>query len=146
MAFLLAIKASGKDHWERHLTGDELIHVLDDSATLERCATMARPKSFSLNAGMIAVIPQGAWHRFLSPEGNAHLAATPFPGETIKLDVDDPRGGASIRCRALTAAAGAELPMQQAYPDAASESDLVLDRRRPRPPAASGTIYDRVSP
>jgi hypothetical protein len=34
---------------------------------------------------------------------------------------------------------------QQAYPDAASESDLVLDRRRPRPPAAE-TIYDRVSP
>src|SRR6266436_5501937 len=32
---LLAIKASGKDHWERHLTGDELIHVLDGSATLE---------------------------------------------------------------------------------------------------------------
>jgi hypothetical protein len=34
---------------------------------------------------------------------------------------------------------------QQAYPDAASESDLVLGRRRPRPPAAE-TIYDRVSP
>ena len=30
-----AIKFSGKDHWERHLTGDELIHVLDGSASLE---------------------------------------------------------------------------------------------------------------
>ena len=99
---------------------------------------MARPKSFSLNAGMIAVIPQGAWHRFLSPEGNAHLAATPFPGETIKLDVDDPRGGASIRCRALTAAAGAELPMQQAYPDAASEFRPSLG-----PPSASSTSCER---
>src|SRR5262249_48886812 len=32
---LLAIKASGKDHWERHVTGDELIYVIDGSATLE---------------------------------------------------------------------------------------------------------------
>jgi hypothetical protein len=31
----LAIKASGKDHWERHLAGDELIHILDGTATLE---------------------------------------------------------------------------------------------------------------
>ena len=89
---LLAIKASGKDHWERHLTGDELIHVLDGSATLEIVCDDGPPKSFALSAGMIAVIPQGRWHRFLSPEGNAHLAATPFPGETIELDVDDPRG------------------------------------------------------
>jgi hypothetical protein len=32
---LLAIKAAGKDHWERHLTGDELVFVLDGTATLE---------------------------------------------------------------------------------------------------------------
>src|SRR5580704_8783711 len=30
----LAIKASGTDHWERHLAGDELIHILDGTATL----------------------------------------------------------------------------------------------------------------
>jgi len=43
-ALLLAIKASGKDHWERHLTGDELVHVLDGSATLEIVvATTGRP-------------------------------------------------------------------------------------------------------
>jgi hypothetical protein len=40
---------------------------------------------------MIAVIPQGAWHRLLSSEGATQVAATPFPGETIALDVDDPR-------------------------------------------------------
>ena len=32
---LLAIKASGKDNWERHLAGDELVHILDGTATLE---------------------------------------------------------------------------------------------------------------
>ena len=88
---LLAIKASGKDHWERHLAGDELIHILEGAATLEIVCDDGPPRSFALNAGMIAVIPQGAWHRFLSPEGNTHLGATPFPGESIEFDVDDPR-------------------------------------------------------
>jgi mannose-6-phosphate isomerase-like protein (cupin superfamily) len=88
---LLAIKASGKDHWERHLAGDELIHILDGTATLEIVCDGGPPRSFVLSAGMIAIIPQGAWHRFLSPEGNTHLGATPFPGESIEFDVDDPR-------------------------------------------------------
>jgi mannose-6-phosphate isomerase-like protein (cupin superfamily) len=88
---VLAIKFSGKDHWERHLTGDELIHILDGSATLEIVCDDGPPQSFELRAGMIAVIPQGAWHRFHSSEGLTEIAVTPFPGETIELDVDDPR-------------------------------------------------------
>ena len=88
---LLAIKASGKDHWERHLTGDELIHVLDGNASLEIVCDDGPPKSFALRSGTIAVIPQGAWHRFLSAEGFTQMAVTPFPGETIEIDVDDPR-------------------------------------------------------
>jgi mannose-6-phosphate isomerase-like protein (cupin superfamily) len=88
---LLAIKASGKDHWERHLTGDELIHILDGSATLEIVCDDGPPKSFALRAGMIAVIPQGAWHRALSSEGKTEITATPFPGDHIELDIDDPR-------------------------------------------------------
>jgi mannose-6-phosphate isomerase-like protein (cupin superfamily) len=87
---LLAIKFSGKDHWESHLTGDELIHILNGTATLEIVGDDG-PQSFALSAGMIAVIPQGAWHRFLSAEGVTLMAATPFPGEHIELDVDDPR-------------------------------------------------------
>jgi len=88
---LLAIKASGKDHWERHLTGDELVHILDGSATLEIVCDDGPPKSFTLRAGMVAVIPQGAWHRLLSSEGATQMAVTPFPGETLEVDVDDPR-------------------------------------------------------
>src|SRR5712672_2213882 len=88
---LLALKSAGTDHWERHLTGDELVHVLDGSATLEIVCDDGPPKSFALRAGMIAVIPQGAWHRLLSSEGATQMAATPFPGELIVLDVDDPR-------------------------------------------------------
>jgi mannose-6-phosphate isomerase-like protein (cupin superfamily) len=88
---LLAIKASGRDHWERHLAGDELVHILDGTATLEVVCDDGPPKSFVLRPGMVAVVPQGAWHRLLSSEGATQIAVTPFPGETIELDVDDPR-------------------------------------------------------
>jgi mannose-6-phosphate isomerase-like protein (cupin superfamily) len=87
---LLAIKSSGTDHWERHLTGDELIHILDGAAALEIVGEHG-PQSFALRAGTLAVIPQGAWHRFQSSEGVTLMTATPFPSEVIELDVDDPR-------------------------------------------------------
>jgi mannose-6-phosphate isomerase-like protein (cupin superfamily) len=87
---LLAIKFSGKDHWESHLTGDELVHILGGTATLE-IAGEDGPRSFALRAGMIAVIPHGAWHRLHSSEGATQMTATPFPGEHVELDVDDPR-------------------------------------------------------
>jgi len=88
---LFATKFAGKGHWEAHLTGDELIHVLDGAATLEIVCDDGPPKSFALRAGMIAVNPQGAWHRFHSSEGVTLMTATPSPSEVIELDVDDPR-------------------------------------------------------
>ena len=87
---LFAIKFSGKDHWESHLAGDELVHILDGTATLEIVGEDG-PQFFALRAGMIAVIPQDAWHRLHSSEGATQMTATPFPGEHIELDVDDPR-------------------------------------------------------
>ena len=87
---LFAIKSSGIDHWESHLTGDELVYLLDGSATLD-VVTDAGPQSFALRAGMLAVIPQGAWHRVKSPDGVTQLSVTPSPGKHIELDVDDPR-------------------------------------------------------
>ena len=83
-------KFAGKGHWEAHLAGDELIHVLEGVASLEILGEDG-PQSFALRAGMIAVNPQGAWHRFQSSDGVTLMAATPFPSEVIELDVDDPR-------------------------------------------------------
>ena len=83
-------KFAGKGHWEAHLAGDELIHVLEGVASMEILGEDG-PQSFALRAGMIAVNPQGAWHRFQSSEGVTLMAATPFPSEVIELDVDDPR-------------------------------------------------------
>ena len=88
---VLVIKAAGRDHWERHLAGDELVHILDGSATLEIVCDDGPPRSFPLRAGTVAVIPQGAWHRLLSAEGATQLAVTPFPGEHVERDIDDPR-------------------------------------------------------
>jgi len=88
---VLAIKASGKDHWERHLAGDELVHILHGSATLEIVCDDGPSQSYALRAGTVAVIPQGAWHRLLSAEGATQVAVTPFPSETLETDVDDPR-------------------------------------------------------
>jgi mannose-6-phosphate isomerase-like protein (cupin superfamily) len=88
---LSVTKFAGKGHWEAHLAGDELIHVLDGTAMLEIVCDDGPPKSFALSAGMVAVNPQGAWHRFQSSTGVTLMAATPFPSEIIELDVDDPR-------------------------------------------------------
>jgi mannose-6-phosphate isomerase-like protein (cupin superfamily) len=107
---LLAIKASGKDYWERNLTGDELIHILDGAATLEIVCEDGPPRSFELRAGMIVVIPQGAWHRALSSEGKTEMTATPFPGDHIELDVDDPRTVEHKPARAIAEDIGAKLP------------------------------------
>jgi mannose-6-phosphate isomerase-like protein (cupin superfamily) len=87
---LSVTKFAGMGHWERHLAGDELIHILDGTATLEMPGEDG-PQSFALGAGMIAVNPQGAWHRFSSADGVTLLAVTPSPSEVIDLDVDDPR-------------------------------------------------------
>jgi mannose-6-phosphate isomerase-like protein (cupin superfamily) len=83
-------KFAGKGHWEAHLAGDELIHVLDGAAILEIVCDDG-PRSFALRAGMITVNPQGAWHRVQSSEGVTLMAATPFPSDVIELDVEDPR-------------------------------------------------------
>jgi mannose-6-phosphate isomerase-like protein (cupin superfamily) len=88
---LTTSKFAGKGHWEAHPAGDELTHILDGTATLEIVCDEGPPKSFALRAGMIAVNPQGAWHRFHSSEGVTLMTATPFPSEVIELDVDDPR-------------------------------------------------------
>ena len=88
---LFVTKFAGKGHWESHPAGDELIYILDGTATLDIVCDNGPPKSFALSAGMVAVNPQGAWHRFRSSEGVTLMAATPFPSEVIELDVDDPR-------------------------------------------------------
>jgi quercetin dioxygenase-like cupin family protein len=85
---LLLGKSAGTGHWETH-PEDELVYVLDGAATLD-IVQEGGPHSFALSAGMIAVVPPGAWHRFRSADGKTTMSAV-IPGEHIDLDVDDPR-------------------------------------------------------
>lgn len=86
--FLLLGRSAGKGHWETH-PADELLHVLEGSLTVD-IVEEGRPQSCTVGAGMMVVVPQGAWHRVHSADGVTVLSAT-IPGDHIDLDVDDPR-------------------------------------------------------
>src|SRR2546422_6802536 len=77
-----AVDDGGSKGERRSIGGTAILEIVCDDGP---------PKSFALRAGMMAVIPQGGWHRFHSSEGVTLMTATPFPGEKIDLDVDDPR-------------------------------------------------------
>jgi len=78
----------GDSPWERHRNGDELVHVLSGATTLT-IMTDDGPRALEMSAGMIAVVPQGLWHRFHTPDGVTVLTATPQP--TDHSFAEDPR-------------------------------------------------------
>jgi mannose-6-phosphate isomerase-like protein (cupin superfamily) len=85
---LLLTKFTGKGHWETH-PADELVYVLEGSLTLD-IVEDDQPESYTISAGMMAIVPEGAWHRVHSADG-ATVWSAPVPGDHIDLDVDDPR-------------------------------------------------------
>ena len=88
---LFTSKFSGKGAWERHPNGDELVQIIDGEASLEIVVADEPPQAIAVRAGMVAIVPQGAWHRFHSPDGVTLMTATPRPSEHVRADVDDPR-------------------------------------------------------
>lgn len=84
-------KFAGKGDWERHPSGEEIVHIVDGSAILEIVAADTAPQSHTVSAGMLAIVPSGAWHRFSSRDGVTLMTATPQPSEHIRADIDDPR-------------------------------------------------------
>ena len=85
---LLLGKSAGTGHWETH-PEDELLYVLDGAMTVD-IVEQERVQSFAVGAGMMAIVPPGAWHRVRSTDGATLLSAV-IPGDHIDLDVDDPR-------------------------------------------------------
>src|SRR5262245_22521214 len=55
---IYSAKFSGDGAWERHPNGDELVQIVDGSATLF-VMTEDGPTSFALSAGMMVIMPQG---------------------------------------------------------------------------------------
>ena len=83
-------KFAGDSAWERHPNGDEIVQIVDGAATLHVMGEDG-PQSFALSAGMVAIVPQNAWHRFEAPDGVSLMTATPQPTEHLTVAVDDPR-------------------------------------------------------
>lgn len=83
-------KFAGKGGWERHRNGDEIVHIIDGAATLY-LMTDDGPQALTLGPNMIAVVPQGIWHRFNSPDGVTLMTATPQPTDHPAVHVEDPR-------------------------------------------------------
>lgn len=79
---------SGESPWERHLHGDELVHVLDGATSLSIIID-DETQTFEMHAGMLVIVPQGCWHRFNSPKGVTVLTMTPQP--TDYATDEDPR-------------------------------------------------------
>ena len=87
---IFSAKFAGDGAWERHPNGDELVQIVDGSTTL-RIMTEDGLQSHALRAGMVAIVPQGMWHRFESADGVTLITATPKPTEHLTVDVADPR-------------------------------------------------------
>ncbi len=65
---IFAAKFSGNGAWERHPNGEELVQIVEGTATLHIIVD-DQPQTHELTPGMLVVVPQGAWHRFEAPDG-----------------------------------------------------------------------------
>ena len=83
-------KFSGVSAWERHPNGDEIVYIVDGLTTLHLITTEER-QSISLRAGMMAIVPQNAWHQFEAPDGVCVMTVTPQPTEHLRVHTEDPR-------------------------------------------------------
>ena len=85
---IYAGRFEGTSPWERHPNGDEIVQILEGSVTLT-IMTDDGPQVLEMSAGMLTVVPQGAWHRFEAKDVVAVMTATPAPTE--HTSADDPR-------------------------------------------------------
>ena len=83
-------KFSGEGPWERHPNGDEIVQIVDGGVTFH-IMTDDGPQLHALKAGMVVIVPQGAWHRFEAPDGVSLMATTPQPTQHLTFAIDDPR-------------------------------------------------------
>jgi mannose-6-phosphate isomerase-like protein (cupin superfamily) len=81
---------AGEGAWERHRNGEEIVYILNGDTTLH-LVTEKGPEALELSAGMIAIVPQAAWHRFSSPGGVTLMTVTPQPTDHPTVHVEDPR-------------------------------------------------------
>lgn len=88
-ATIFANKSAGSGAWERHPDGDELVYILEGSATLQLFEESGT-RSIAVDKGKMAIVPAGIWHRFHYPDGITLMTITPGKSEYVRLDIDDP--------------------------------------------------------
>jgi mannose-6-phosphate isomerase-like protein (cupin superfamily) len=66
------------------------VQIVDGAVTFH-IMTDDGPQSHALKAGMVVIVPQGAWHRFEAPHGVSLMTATPQPTQHLTFAIDDPR-------------------------------------------------------
>jgi mannose-6-phosphate isomerase-like protein (cupin superfamily) len=85
-----AVRFSGVPPWERHPSGDELLHVLDGNVEVSLFAPEGRIEVL-LEAGSVFVIPRGLWHRSC-PRGAASILFVTPTRDGEHSWAEDPRG------------------------------------------------------
>ena len=88
---IFTTKFAGEGAWERHRNGEEIVHILDGATVVHLIPEGGEPQALELRAGMIAIVPQGAWHRFSTPGGVTLMTVTPQPTDHPAVHVEDPR-------------------------------------------------------
>jgi mannose-6-phosphate isomerase-like protein (cupin superfamily) len=88
---IFTTKFAGEGAWERHRKGEEIVYILDGDTTVHLIPEDGDPETLELRTGMIAVVPQSAWHRFSSPGGVTLMTVTPQPTDHPAVHVEDPR-------------------------------------------------------
>ena len=85
-----AARFSGEGPWERHPNGDEIVQIVDGAVTFH-ILTEEGHEAHALEAGMLVIVPRGAWHRFASGDGVTLMTTTPQPTQHLDFAIDDPR-------------------------------------------------------
>jgi mannose-6-phosphate isomerase-like protein (cupin superfamily) len=87
---IFTTKFTGEGGWERHRNGEEIVQIIDGNTTVHLITEGGDRETLELRAGMIAIVPQAAWHRFSSPNGVTLMTVTPQPTDHPPTHVEDP--------------------------------------------------------
>ncbi|MDJ0684675.1 MAG: cupin domain-containing protein [Alphaproteobacteria bacterium] len=78
----------GESQWERHRNGDEVVQIIKGETDV-KVLVGDTVETLSMKAGELTVVPKGAWHKFIAPNGVTVMTVTPSP--TDQSFLSDPR-------------------------------------------------------
>lgn len=88
---VFAASFQGTSAWERHPHGDELVQIVGGRAAVTVVHDGVE-NTLDMKAGMVVIVPRGAWHRFDAPDGVQVMTMTPQPTEHWREQGPPPDG------------------------------------------------------